>query len=149
MEHLLALLAVHFLELGGEERVHLRDRPIGQDPARRGERLEPCGRVARGPGGAHEEPLELLLPPCGQKRRTLHRPHARPDAHRVQVVRDGLTHGVVRGKRRELARVEAARVSGLGEERLGTLGIIGIGGDRQRELLVTRHDVAGGRGEAE
>src|SRR5262249_8832276 len=116
--------------------------------SRRGEGLP------AGPGGPTNSALSFLLPPAEGRAprpppRTRHRAHARPDAYRVQVIRDGLAHRVVGREGRELARVEPGRIAGLGEKGLGSLWIVGIGWDGQRELLVSRHDVAGGAREAE
>ena len=102
-----------------------------------------------GAGGAHEEIAELLVAPGGEQGGALHRAHARADADRPEVVGDGLAHRVVGRERRELARVEAVGEAGLGQQRLGALRVVGIGRDRQGELLVPGHDVAGGAGEAE
>ena len=53
----------------------------------------------------------------------------RADAHRAEVVGDGLAHRGERRQRRQVAGVEAVGVAGLGEQPLGLRRIVRIGLD--------------------
>src|SRR5215468_1592555 len=102
-QRLLALLAVQLLQLGLKEALDLRDRAVGQGAPAGRDGLEARRGIAGRARRADEEPPQLLVPPGREQRSALHRPHAGPDAHSGQVVRDGLAHRIVRRERRELA----------------------------------------------
>src|SRR4029453_2407738 len=67
---------------------------------------------------AHDDALDLVLAPCREERRALHRADARADADFLQVVADRLGQREEGRKRREIARVESGGISGLGEQLL-------------------------------
>src|SRR6267378_524650 len=61
VQHLLALLSIHLLDLPGEEALHLGDRAVGEPALAGGEGLETRGGIPRRPGGADEDPAELVV----------------------------------------------------------------------------------------
>src|SRR5439155_23339376 len=149
VQHLLAPLAIHLLQLPGEPRLDVRQAAVGAGAAARRVRFEARGRVAGGAGGADEEVADLLLAPRRQQRRALHRADAELDADSGEIVHDRLTHPGVGRERREVTTVEAVGMAGLGQQRLGATRIVRRWVDREGELLVARHDVARRTREAE
>ena len=113
------------------------------------EGLEPRGRVSGGRDESHDDAGNLLLAPRGEKGRALHVLDPRADAHRAQIVRDGLAHGVVGREGSEVPAVEAARIAGLGEEGLGARGVVGMRRQLERKLERLGHDVAARAREAQ
>src|SRR6266404_4664579 len=141
VEQGLTLLAVQLAGLAAEEIVHLGQRAVGERSALGDERLEPGGCIAGDAADGQDYPMELLVAPRRHERPALHGAHTRANAHRLEPPLDGLAHRVVGRERGQLAGVEAARVSGLGQELARAGGIIRRRLHRQRELEVARDGV--------
>ena len=145
----LALPEIELARLSREEVVDLGQRAVGVDAALGRVRLQPRGGVAHDGGDVHDDPAQLLLAPRREECRALHRAHPGLDADGLQITDDGLAHRVVGREGIEVARVEAVRIAGLGEQLLGVRGVVGGRLHGDRELEDARHDRAREPGEAE
>ena len=142
-------LHVGLARLALEEILDVRHHAGGIDAALADVRLEPRGRIAAGARDADDDILQLLLAPGGGHGRALHGPELRADTDVEQIPGQRLAHREVRRPRIEVARVEAVRIAGLGEEFLGLRGIERIGLEEPRELERARDEGAGRLAEAE
>ena len=145
----LAALLVEIGRLLLEQSVDVRIAAVDVRAAGGDEGLQPGGRVAEGAAGGLHDVLELLVGVRAEEGRALERPQRGADADGLQVVQDRLGQVRVGRVAEVLARVEAARVAGLGEQPLGTGRIIG---DRRRlpeKLEDVGDDAVGDSREAE
>src|SRR3989475_8900056 len=111
--------------------------------------LQPRGRVARRARDPEQDPVQRLLPPRGLEGRALHRLDPRPDPDGLEIAGQRLAHREVGREGVEVARVEAVRIAGLGEELLRPLRVVARWIEGQRELEAPRDDTAGRLREAE
>ena len=143
VQHRLALLSIQLPRLPSIEILDLRHHTRGVDPTLGHVGLDARGRVAGRRAEAHDDALDLVLAPRREKCSALHRAYARADAGLLQIVADGFGEREVRRERREVAGVEARRISRLGEQLLGPSRVIGGRLERFRELQHARHKPAG------
>jgi hypothetical protein len=143
----LAPRRVEFRRLLPEESIDVGVASVDVSAARGDEGLEPRGRVAEGSGGALDEAPVLLLRISLEERRPFEGGELHPDAGGGEVVGRGLADAGERGVAEVIARVEAVRVTGFGEQLFGLCRIVRVGGRLPVELKDSREDAPRDSGE--
>src|SRR5205814_7082254 len=110
-ERRLALLRVALTRLLQKQLVKIGIAAEGISALRIDERLDTARRIAGIAGADHDDAVQFLLDPVPVEGRTLHLPHLDADAGLVEIVHDRIGDGRKAGVRREIAGVDAVRVT--------------------------------------
>src|SRR5262249_58706462 len=134
-ERCLAPPAIAFCRLLADETLDVGIASVRKHPACRHEGVDPRGGVAIGTTGDVDQRAQLLLAQLREVGGALQRADARADARRGERACNRFGRLCEARIRPEIASVEAARVTGLGQKLLRLLWIVGVGWHRPREIV--------------